>query len=112
MPTIKFLYMMNEYTREVDEEKLFDYETFKSYANLIGTDLTDLYFSYQGKRIIINEKNNLKIENKRGKNEIKILVINLRNIKGSIKPNQKAPNIICPNCKQLAQIKINYIRIK
>ena len=111
MPTIKFLYMMNEYTREVDEEKLFDYETFKSYANLIGTDLTDLYFSYQGKRIIINEKNNLKIENKRGKNEIKILVINLRNIKGSIKPNQKAPNIICPNCKQLAQIKINADKI-
>ena len=111
MQKIKFVYMTNEYTIKVNKENLFSYETFKNYAKLIGTDLDELYFSYQGKRIIINENNNLNIERKIDKNEIKILVINLRNIKGSIKPNQKAPNIICPNCKQLAMIKINEDRI-
>jgi len=107
MQIIKFVYMMNEYIIKVNKEKSFGYEIFKSYSELIGTDLDELYFSYQGKRIIINENNNLKIKNKIDKNEVKILVINLRNIKGSIKPNQKAPNIICPICKQLALIKIN-----
>ena len=111
MPNIKFLYMMNEYTIKVEKENLFSYEIFKSYAKLIGSDLDELYFSYHGKRMIINENNNLKIESKIDKNEIKILVINLRNIKSLIKPKQKAPNIICPSCKQLALIKINEDRI-
>ena len=60
MPKLKFFYMMNEYIIEVNKEKLFSYETFNSYSNLIGTDLDELYFSYRGKRIIINEKKILK----------------------------------------------------
>ena len=110
MVTIKFLYMMNEYTIKVNKEK-FNYETFKGYAKLIGTDLNKLYFSIKGKLMIINEKSNIKIGSKIEKKEIKILVFNLRNVKGSIKPNQKAPNIICPYCKQLALIKINEDKI-
>jgi len=111
MLKIKFLYMMNEYTIKVNKEK-FNYETFKNYAKLIGTDLNELYFSIKGKWMIINEESNIKLRNEIEKKEIKILVFNLRNVKGSIKPNQKAPNIICPLCKQLALIKINYLRIK
>ena len=104
MVNFTFIYKDNHYKMK-ENENLYISDVLKKYLNSINRDYKNFEFIYKGNKINLNGK--IKI-NQLQNNNIIIFVFNL-------KPNlkcQKLPNIICPECKNLALLNINNIDYK
>ena len=101
MSGIQFIYMNNKYSMKLKEKNKLNYEELESYSKILGKDLDELYFSYNGRNL--NIKNARNIIFKERKNKIKIFVFILTKKKAK----QEFSCITCPKCKNLAQLKIN-----
>ena len=104
MVKITFIYKDNQYKTKENEDSYIS-DVLKKYLNLISNNYKNFEFIYKGSKININEKKKI---NQLHNRNITIFVFNMKpDLNG-----QKLTNIICPECKNLALLNINYIDYK
>ena len=65
MSGIQFIYMNNKYSMKLKEKNKLNYEELESYSKILGKDLDELYFSYNGRHLNFQKSQNIIFKEKK-----------------------------------------------